>query len=139
LGEFCATNLNNPNVVGVFSPPFRILTDEEMASLARQITDSGAHIVWIGLSTPKQEAFASRLASFMKVHFFITVGAAFDFHTGRLKQAPKIMQNAGLEWFFRLLIEPRRLYKRYFTIVPMFIYLNIKEFLHFYISKRTDK
>lgn len=136
LKDACEINFSNQNVVGFFSPPFREMTEEEMEALGQQIKASGAHIVWIGLSTPKQEVFASRLARFVNVHLIITVGAAFDFHTGRVKQAPKWMQNAGLEWFFRLLTEPRRLYKRYFEIVPMFIYLNIKEFVDFYLFKK---
>lgn len=85
---------------------------------------------------PKQEKFAKRLSNYTKTGYIVTVGAAFDFHTGRVKQAPKWMQNMGLEWFFRLLMEPKRLYKRYFEIVPKFIWLNIKEFLHFYIFKK---
>jgi len=139
LREFCGMSLHNHNITGVFSPPFRSMTDEEMQKLGKLISGTGAHIVWVGLSTPKQEAFAHRLAGFAQAHYIVTVGAAFDFHTGKVRQAPKWMQSAGLEWFFRLLMEPRRLYKRYFEIVPMFIYLNIKEFLYFYFSKSDNK
>lgn len=131
-----AQKFGNQRVSGVFSPPFNGMTDAEMAVLGQQITQSGAHIVWIGISTPKQERFAERLAKFVEVKLIITVGAAFDFHTNRVKQAPKWMQNAGLEWFFRLLMEPKRLYKRYVEIVPLFIWLNIKEFAEFYILKK---
>lgn len=127
---------NNNRVVGVYSPPFREMTDLEMAILGQQINEMGAHMVWIGISTPKQEKFAERLTKFAKVNAIITVGAAFDFHTNRLKQAPKWLQNLGMEWFFRLLIEPKRLYKRYAQIVPLFIWLNIKEFVDFYIQKK---
>lgn len=127
---------NNQRVVGVFSPPFRPMTDPEMTILGQQIAQTEAHIVWIGISTPKQEKFAERLAKFVKVHEIITVGAAFDFHTNRVAQAPKWMQNAGLEWFFRLTKEPKRLYKRYGEIVPLFIGLHIKEFVDFYILKK---
>jgi N-acetylglucosaminyldiphosphoundecaprenol N-acetyl-beta-D-mannosaminyltransferase len=63
------------------------------------------------------------------------VGAAFDFHTGKVKQAPKLMQKVGLEWFFRLLMEPKRLYRRYLEIVPKFIWYNLKEFLHLQQNK----
>ncbi|MFZ8278368.1 WecB/TagA/CpsF family glycosyltransferase, partial [Staphylococcus aureus] len=79
-------------------------------------------------STPKQERFAWRLRQYCATGCIITVGAAFDFHTGNLRQAPKWMQQIGLEWLFRLTMEPRRLYKRYLKIVPLFIWLNIKEF-----------
>jgi N-acetylglucosaminyldiphosphoundecaprenol N-acetyl-beta-D-mannosaminyltransferase len=78
------------------------------------------------------------LAQFTQTKFIITVGAAFDFHTDQLKQAPKWMQKSGLEWFFRVLMEPKRLFMRYFEIVPQFIWLNIKEFVDFCILKRKD-
>jgi N-acetylglucosaminyldiphosphoundecaprenol N-acetyl-beta-D-mannosaminyltransferase len=136
LKEVVRLKFSNHRVSGHYSPPFREMTDVEMRELGQQITASGAHIVWIGISTPKQEKFAKRLAQFVLTDCIITVGAAFDFHTGRVKQAPKWMQNAGLEWFFRLLMEPKRLYKRYFEIVPKFIWLNIKEFIDFYIYKK---
>ncbi len=136
LQNVCKDQWGNDGVVDVYCPPFRTLSDSEMQALGQHIEASGAHIVWIGLSTPKQEKFAARLVSFTQVRYIITVGAAFDFHTGRVKQAPKWMQNMGLEWFFRLLMEPKRLYKRYLEIVPKFIWLNIKEFLDFYISKK---
>lgn len=117
----------NYQVVGTFCPPFREMSDEEFQSLAERINRSGANIVWIGLSTPKQERFARRLAQWTNVHFIVTVGAAFDFHTDRVAQAPGWMQRLSLEWFFRLTKEPKRLYKRYLEIVPMFILLNVKE------------
>jgi N-acetylglucosaminyldiphosphoundecaprenol N-acetyl-beta-D-mannosaminyltransferase len=135
----CFEKFSNRQVVDTYCPPFRSLTDKEMESLGQRITDSGAQIVWIGLSTPKQEVFAQRLARFTSTCFIITVGAAFDFHTDRLKQAPRWVQYIGLEWFFRLMVEPRRLFMRYFKIVPKFIWLNIKEFLHICIYKLRGK
>lgn len=136
LKEACANTFNNHRVTGTYCPPFRPLSVSEMEALGQQIVSSGAHIVWVGLSTPKQEYFAQQLAQYTRTAYIITVGAAFDFHTGNVRQAPKWMQKAGLEWFFRLLMEPKRLYKRYFEIVPKFIWLNIKEFLEFYILKK---
>ncbi|WP_229311172.1 WecB/TagA/CpsF family glycosyltransferase [Larkinella soli] len=131
------TRYSNFNVVGTFCPPFRDLSEEEFQELGRRIDQSGARIVWIGLSTPKQERFAHCLARYTQVNFLITVGAAFDFHTGRVRQAPAWMQAASLEWLFRLLMEPKRLYRRYLEIVPLFILLNLKEF--FSITKHTYK
>jgi N-acetylglucosaminyldiphosphoundecaprenol N-acetyl-beta-D-mannosaminyltransferase len=122
-----AKNLGNSNVVGTYSPPFRIMTDEEFAALGQEINNSGANIVWIGLSTPKQEVFAASLAKHCTVDYIITVGAVFDFFTGNLERAPRWIQNIGLEWFYRLLKEPRRLFSRYFEVVPGFIALNLKE------------
>lgn len=136
LQQQCWLQFGNDRINGIYCPPFRALTDQEMKDLADQINVSGAQIVWIGLSTPKQELFALKLSEYTKVSYIITVGAAFDFHAGLLKQAPKWMQNMGLEWLFRLLMEPKRLYKRYFTIVPLFIWLNIKEFVDFCFFKK---
>jgi N-acetylglucosaminyldiphosphoundecaprenol N-acetyl-beta-D-mannosaminyltransferase len=87
--------------------------------------------LWIGLSTPKQEKFATRVARHTRVHCIVTVGAAFDFHIGKIKEAPKIMRQMGVEWFFRLCSEPKRLYKRYSEVVPLYIYYNFIEFLKF--------
>ncbi len=88
-----------------------------------------ADIVWVGLSTPKQELFARELSAHVKVRFIITVGAAFDIHTGRLRQAPLFIQRLGLEWLFRLAMEPRRLWRRYFRVVPLFLVYSIADLL----------
>ncbi len=117
----------NDRVAGTFCPPFREMSDDELRDLAETIHQSGANIVWIGLSTPKQERFARRLAQWVRVNFIVTVGAAFDFHTDRVAQAPAWMQQLSLEWFFRLMTEPKRLYRRYLEVVPLFIFLNLKE------------
>lgn len=139
LREVSAQRFGNVNVCGTYSPPFREMTDGEMKELAQRIHDSGAQVVWIGLSTPKQEMFAARLRKYTQVKLIITVGAVFDFYTGRARQAPRWMQRSGLEWFFRLSTEPKRLAGRYFEIVPKFIWFNIKEFIHFCITKKAVK
>jgi N-acetylglucosaminyldiphosphoundecaprenol N-acetyl-beta-D-mannosaminyltransferase len=126
-----AKKFSNGNVVDTYCPPFREVNSYDYEAIAKQINDSGANIVWIGLSTPKQELFATNLSRFTNAHFIITVGAAFDFHTDKVKQAPSFLQKAGLEWFFRLMMEPKRLYRRYLEIVPMFIYYNLKDFFNF--------
>ncbi|MVM30439.1 WecB/TagA/CpsF family glycosyltransferase [Spirosoma sp. HMF4905] len=117
----------NLQVAGTYCPPFREMEDHEFRALAETINQSGANIVWIGISSPKQEYFAQRLAQFTNVNFIVTVGAAFDFHTDRVRQAPGWMQKASLEWLFRLTMEPKRLYKRYLKVIPLFILFNIKE------------
>lgn len=129
LKAVCNNKFGNNKVVGVYSPPFREMTDGELECLAEEINSLGTNIVWIGLSTPKQEVFASRLKKYTNVNFICTVGAAFDFHTGNVKQAPKILQNMGLEWLFRLVVEPKRLWRRYIEIVPKFIYYNLLELI----------
>lgn len=136
-----ARKFNNLNVVGTYSPPFREMTDAEMKELADKINLNNTNIVWVGLSTPKQEKFAYRLSKFTNVNFICTVGAAFDFHIDKLKQAPPLLQKMSLEWLFRLVVEPKRLWKRYFEIVPKFIYYNLVELLRgdfFNYSKREE-
>jgi N-acetylglucosaminyldiphosphoundecaprenol N-acetyl-beta-D-mannosaminyltransferase len=110
------------NVVGRYSPPFRPLTDEEDAEVVRMINESGADIVWVGLSTPKQERWMREHVGRLDAAALIGVGAAFDFHAGVKKQAPRWMQRNGLEWLFRLGSEPRRLWKRYLINNPRFVY-----------------
>lgn len=125
----CEKKFNNYNVVGTFSPPFREMDENELRDLAKNINSLGVNILWIGLSTPKQEKFAYNLAKFTNVNFICTVGAAFDFHTDKVKQAPAYIQRIGMEWFFRLLMEPKRLWRRYFEIVPLFIFYNLLEII----------
>ena len=110
------------NIVGRFSPPFRDLTPEEDAEIVERINASGADIVWVGLSTPKQERWMAGHRSLLRANVLIGVGAAFDFHAGTVRQAPRFMQRCGLEWSFRLLTEPRRLWRRYATGIPAFIW-----------------
>ena len=99
-------------IVGAESPPFRDLTDDEHAEQADRIRRAGAQIVWVGLGTPKQDRETARLAARLPV-VVAAVGAAFDFVAGTKRQAPTWMQHNGLEWVFRLLSEPRRLWRRY--------------------------
>jgi N-acetylglucosaminyldiphosphoundecaprenol N-acetyl-beta-D-mannosaminyltransferase len=109
-------------IVGRYSPPFRPLTAEEDADVVRMINESGADIVWVGLSTPKQERWMREHVGRLEAAALIGVGAAFDFHAGVKKQAPRWMQRNGLEWLFRLGSEPRRLWKRYLINNPRFVY-----------------
>lgn len=129
LRAVCGNKFKNFNITGTYCPPFRPMTEDELRTLANDINRKNVDVVWVGLGTPKQELFAVQLAKFVRVHFIVTVGAAFDFHTGKVVQAPKIMQRIGLEWFFRLCMEPRRLCKRYAEVVPLFIFYNLKEFI----------
>lgn len=139
LKKVCEIKYDNHSIVGTYSPPFREMTDQELKKLANNINNLKVDIVWIGLSTPKQEIFAYRLSKYTNVKFLCTIGAAFDFHTDRVKQAPKWIQKIGMEWFFRLLIEPKRLWKRYFTIVPLFIWYNILEMINKKVLKLNLK
>lgn len=109
-------------VVGTYCPPFRKLTPDEDRDLVAQINASGADIVWVGLSTPKQEYWMSEHVGRLNAPVMVGVGAAFDFHAGLKSQAPAWMQKSGLEWFFRLCTEPKRLWKRYLRNNPLFVF-----------------
>jgi len=108
-------------VAGTYCPPFRPLTDREKDELVEAINSSGTDIVWVGLSTPKQEKWIGEFHDKLNTKLIFSVGAAFDYHTGRLMFSPVLFQRLGLEWFHRLISEPRRLWRRYFKIVPLFI------------------
>ena len=139
LKQACGEKFNNYNIAGTFCPPFQPLNEIDFKAIAEKINASGANIVWIGISTPRQEMFAKKLAALVNVHFIITVGAAFDFHIGGVRQAPKYIQKSGLEWLFRLLMEPGRLFKRYFEIVPSFIYYNLQEYFSYLLKLPRNK
>jgi N-acetylglucosaminyldiphosphoundecaprenol N-acetyl-beta-D-mannosaminyltransferase len=115
-------------IAGVRSPPFRPLTPEEDAADVRAIVESNARILFVGLGCPRQEQWAL-LHRHQLAMPIICVGAAFDFHAGMLRQAPRWMQDRGLEWLFRLAMEPRRLWRRYAKHVPIFIALVAREYL----------
>ena len=107
-------------IVGTFTPPFRELTPGEFAALQADVARTRADVMWVGLGTPKQEKFMARYWQELDAALLIGVGAAFDFHSGRVRQAPRWMQRSGLEWLFRLCSEPRRLGRRYLTTTPLF-------------------
>lgn len=115
------------SVAGTYTPPFRPLTEQEDNEVVGRINDSGADIVWVGLSTPKQEYWMADHLNRIEAPVMIGVGAAFDFHAGLKRQAPVWMQQSGLEWFFRLATEPRRLWKRYLYNNPAFVWLALQE------------
>jgi N-acetylglucosaminyldiphosphoundecaprenol N-acetyl-beta-D-mannosaminyltransferase len=103
----------NIAIVGTYTPPFRALTAEEECDIVERITANRADVVWVGLGCPKQEQWMGYFRNKLNVPVMVGVGAAFDFHTGRQRQAPAWMRENGLEWFFRLVTEPRRLWRRY--------------------------
>jgi len=119
------------NIVGTYSPPFRPLTPEEDAEIVARIRAAKPDIVWVGLSTPKQEYWMASHVKQLNGPVLIGVGAAFDFLSGNTKQAPRWMQRNGLEWLFRLMSEPRRLWRRYLRIVPLFIVLACGQLVRF--------
>ena len=109
------------NVVGTYTPPFRPLLDEERGHLQSLVAEAAPDIVWVGLSTPKQEKFMAEYLPLLHTKIMVGVGAAFDLHTGRIKDCDDWMKRAGLQWFHRLCQEPRRLWKRYLINNPKFL------------------
>ena len=109
-------------VVGTESPPFRPLTQAEDDDVVRRINASGADVVFVGLGCPRQERWTAEHRSRLHASLLLGVGAAFDFHAGRIPQAPRWMMSAGLEWLFRLSREPRRLWYRYLVYNPLFLW-----------------
>ncbi len=122
LKTFLEEKIPGVKIVGTFSPPFRTLNEQEREKLVETIEAVRPNIVWVGLSTPKQELFMYEYLPLLKTNLLIGVGAAFDFHTGKIKSAPRWMQKLALEWAYRLIQEPRRLWKRYLINNPLFIY-----------------
>jgi N-acetylglucosaminyldiphosphoundecaprenol N-acetyl-beta-D-mannosaminyltransferase len=108
-------------IVGGHVPPFRELTPVEEDAVVADIRRSGAEVVWVGIGVPKQEKWMARMTERLDGCVLFGVGAAFDFHSGLIPQAPATMQRLGLEWLFRLVHEPRRLWRRYLTYNPRFV------------------
>jgi N-acetylglucosaminyldiphosphoundecaprenol N-acetyl-beta-D-mannosaminyltransferase len=109
-------------IAGVYSPPFRQLALSEDEEIVRRINEAAPDIVWVGLSTPKQERWMHEHLGRLNAPALIGIGAAFDFVSGRKRQAPRWMQRSGLEWTFRLASEPRRLWRRYLLNNPLFVW-----------------
>jgi N-acetylglucosaminyldiphosphoundecaprenol N-acetyl-beta-D-mannosaminyltransferase len=113
LAEQLRRRFEGIKVVGTFAPPFRPLERSEQLALEKQLETALPGIVWVGLSTPKQEKFMAANFQRLSTTIMVGVGAAFDIHTGRLKDAPHWIKDAGLQWAHRLCQEPGRLWKRY--------------------------
>lgn len=112
------------HIAGAYAPPFRELGAQEQTEVAERINRSKADIVWVGIGSPKQEFWMAHMRNRLDAPMLIGVGAAFDFHAGLKRQAPRIIQRSGLEWAFRLMCEPRRLWRRYALVVPSFLLLS---------------
>lgn len=122
LKKSISDKYNNVDIVGMYSPPFRKLTEEEDNNVINMINESGADFLWVGLGAPKQEYFMkehhSKINSLM-----VGVGAAFDYVAGNIKRPPKWMQKCSLEWLYRLIQDPVRLFNRYLYTNTKFIVL----------------
>jgi N-acetylglucosaminyldiphosphoundecaprenol N-acetyl-beta-D-mannosaminyltransferase len=124
VADLMAAELNRlvpgASVVGTECPPFRPLTDQDLSGLAERVRASGANVLWIGLGTPRQDYLVHTLAPLLSIPV-VPVGAAFDFWSGAIREAPRILQGTGLEWVYRLAKEPRRLWRRYLIGNPRFL------------------
>jgi N-acetylglucosaminyldiphosphoundecaprenol N-acetyl-beta-D-mannosaminyltransferase len=122
-------NFPGAKVVGTYTPPFRPLNSDEEAELIRSVRELKPDFFWVGLSTPKQERFMDEYLSKLDTKLMLGVGAAFDIHTGRIKDAPYWMKFAGVQWCHRIYQDPSRLWRRYFVNNPRFVYHLILESL----------
>ncbi len=109
------------NLVGAYRHPFRTLTEQERTAIAEEINESEPDVVWVGIGVPRQEKWMAEMRPHLEAPVLVGVGAAFDFLAGLVPQAPPWLQNAGLEWAFRLTQEPRRLWRRYLRYNPRFV------------------
>ena len=130
LGKFFSAQYPNAKIVGTACPPFRILSEEEEAVVISQINIAQPDILFVALGAPKQELWIHKHKAALKVPVAIGVGAAFDYALGRLQRAPRWMRACGMEWFYRFLQEPRRLFKRYAVSNTRFIWQVLKQYLN---------
>ena len=116
-------------IVGGYSPPFRPLSGEEEDAIVDQINEAKPDVVWVGIGVPKQEKWMAHMRPRLEAPVLCGVGAAFDFHAGRISQAPSWMQERGLEWIYRIAQEPRRLLPRYLYYNPAFMLAFARQLL----------
>jgi N-acetylglucosaminyldiphosphoundecaprenol N-acetyl-beta-D-mannosaminyltransferase len=128
LRETLVTRFGEFNMVGMYCPPMRPLGFTEDEAILSHIRGLKPHIIWVGLSTPKQEVWMHMHMPKIGTGVGIGVGAAFDLLSGKILQAPRYIQRSGFEWLFRLAMEPRRLFKRYFFVVPRFLVFFLETF-----------
>lgn len=117
----------NAEIAGIHSPPFGEWPDNEFDIIADKIRASGANLIWVGLGCPKQELWIAANKHRLPPGVYFGIGAAFAFHAGEVRQAPPFIQRCGMEWAYRVAMEPRRLFKRYFTYNSLFIYHLLRE------------
>jgi N-acetylglucosaminyldiphosphoundecaprenol N-acetyl-beta-D-mannosaminyltransferase len=122
-------------IVGMHAPPYRPLSNKETNQVVQRINQSRPDFIWVSLGGAKQVEWSVELKHKLHARAIIPVGAAFDFIAGRKSQAPRWLQQLGLEWFFRLLTEPGRLWKRYVLQIPVFLVLWVIEVAKFFLKK----
>ena len=114
-------------IAGSYSPPFGEWPEDEFERICHAIRSSGSNLIWVGLGCPKQENWIAAHKDQLPPGVYFGIGAAFAFHAGEVRQAPPLLQRLGLEWFYRLAMEPRRLFRRYLTYNSLFIYHLLRD------------
>jgi N-acetylglucosaminyldiphosphoundecaprenol N-acetyl-beta-D-mannosaminyltransferase len=122
-----ATQFPGIAITGTHSPPFGEWPAEEFDRISEKIRKSGANLIWVGLGCPKQEHWIAANKDRLPPGVYFGIGAAFAFHAGEVSQAPPLIQKLGMEWAYRVAMEPRRLFKRYFTYNSLFLYHLLRE------------
>ncbi len=122
-----ASDFPNARIAATHSPPFGEWPENETELICEKIRNSGANLVWVGLGCPKQEHWIAANKHRLPPAVYFGIGAAFAFHAGEVRQAPPRLQRLGLEWAYRLAMEPRRLFKRYFTHNSLFLYYLLRD------------
>jgi len=125
LGEKFATDYPDTEISGSYSPPFGEWPENEFEKICGLIQDSEANHVWVGLGCPKQELWIAANKKNLPPACYFGIGAAFAFHAGEVKQAPRMLQKCGMEWIYRMIKEPRRLFKRYLVYNSLFVYYSL--------------
>lgn len=127
LKQNFATQFPGVMIAATHSPPFGEWPENELEIILEKIKNSGANLIWVGLGCPKQEHWIANHKHRLPPGVYFGIGAAFAFHAGEVKQSPPILQRLGMEWAYRVAMEPRRLFKRYFTYNTLFIYHLLRE------------
>ncbi len=127
LTQKFSSGFPDATIAGSHSPPFGEWPEDETRTIVRKIRESGANLVWVGLGCPKQEHWIARNKHLLPPAVYFGIGAAFAFHAGEVKQAPALIQKLGLEWAYRLAMEPRRLFKRYLTYNTIFLFHTLRD------------
>jgi N-acetylglucosaminyldiphosphoundecaprenol N-acetyl-beta-D-mannosaminyltransferase len=127
LEEAFALRFPGVTIAGSHSPPFGDWPADEFERIRKMILDSGANLIWVGLGCPKQEHWIARHKDKLPPGVYFGIGAAFAFHAGEVRQSPPLLQKLGLEWAYRVAMEPRRLFKRYFTYNSLFLYHLLRD------------
>jgi N-acetylglucosaminyldiphosphoundecaprenol N-acetyl-beta-D-mannosaminyltransferase len=122
LREKLAERFPQIKIVGAYTPPFGPMSDAEEKSFVAMVNEIRPDIVWVGISTPKQERFMAKYIPLLDVKLMFGVGAAFDFHTGRIRDCADWIKRSGLQWLHRLMQDPKHLWKRYLQNNPAFLY-----------------